>query len=77
KGLKEGKWKSVSEHPNAQEVVMFSYENRYGTWTGLGTIDKDRSKGITDEVEMKHIEQSTGILTNFINIKVLLGGADE
>ena len=50
-GLREGKWKDLTECPLCENVVLFYLETRNGLWVGKsGLIEKDGKKTFSEVV---------------------------
>lgn len=70
-GIRNGKYKRVSDHPKRQEIVSFIIETRLSDCVGIAKIEtrSDGSKTF-GEVEMKEGENS-GRFTHFLGPKAV------
>jgi len=66
------KYPTVSSHPNAQDIIYFSFENKKGTWAAFLPYDPKTKKILGQQIEFKRADSAEGILANLINIKEVL-----
>lgn len=60
------KYPTISSHPKAIDIIMFSFDNEHGTWTAVVEVNCSTSKFLSNEVNFMSVDQQSGLVTGFI-----------
>lgn len=66
KGSASGKWKTIEDHPEAEDIVAFFFETQEGTWAGRGVLTKNGSARTFSQVVFQKQESNGSRFTSLL-----------